>query len=97
VAYQSYVPSLIERERLNDGSGKLGATQAFAQVAGPGLGGALFGLLKAGAMTAGAISYGISTASLLLIRSREPRQDRAAALARDRAGVAGLRRELSPA
>jgi MFS family permease len=98
VAYQSYVPSLIERERLHDGNGKLGATQAFAQVAGPGLGGALFGVLRAGAMAADAISYGISTVSLLLIRSREPRPDRAAAgaraEARDGAGVGGLRREL---
>ena len=94
VAYQSYVPALIERERLHDGNGKLGATQAFAQVAGPGLGGALFGLLKAGAMAADAISYGVSTASLLLIRSAEPRPDRAGAGARDGAEVAGLRREL---
>src|SRR5260221_10569328 len=43
VAYQSYVPGLIEREQLHDGNGKLGATQAFSQVAGPGLGGAWFG------------------------------------------------------
>jgi MFS family permease len=72
VAYQSYVPSLVEREQLHDANGKLGATQAFAQVAGPGLGGALFGLVRAGAMAVDAVSYGISTLSLLLIRAREP-------------------------
>jgi hypothetical protein len=97
VAYQSYVPSLIERERLHDGNGKLGATQAFAQVAGPGLGGALFGLLRAGAMAADAISYGVSTVTLLLIRAREPRIDRSAkqaAVAAGRTGLAGLRTEL---
>ena len=94
VAYQSYVPALIDRERLHDGNGKLGATQAFAQVAGPGLGGVLFGLLKAGAMAADAISYGLSTASLLAIRSPEPRPERAEAGAGNGAGVAGLRREL---
>ena len=94
VAYQSYVPALIDRERLPDGNGKLGATQAFAQVAGPGLGGALFGLLKAGAMAADAISYGMSTASLLLIRSPEPRPDRTPATARDGTHAAGLRGEL---
>jgi len=76
VAYQSYVPSLIAREQLHDGNGKLGATQAFSQVAGPGLGGALFGLLKAGALAADAISFGVSTATLLLIRAREPRPHR---------------------
>ena len=72
VAYQSYVPSLIEREQLHDGNGKLGATQAFAQVAGPGLGGALYGLVKSGAMAADAVSYAVSTLSLALIRTREP-------------------------
>jgi len=90
VAYQSYVPSLITRDQVHDGNAKLGATQAFSLVAGPGLGGALFGLLKAGAMAADALSYGISTATLLLIRAREPRPDRAGS----GAGLAGLRREL---
>ncbi len=97
VAYQSYVPSLIERDRLHDGNGKLGATQAFAQVAGPGLGGALFGLLRAGAMAADAISYGVSTVTLLLIKAREPRTDRSArqaSAAAGRTGLAGLRTEL---
>ncbi len=72
VAYQSYVPSLIERQQLHDANGKLGATQAFAQVAGPGLGGALYGLVKSGAMAADAVSYAVSTLSLALIRTREP-------------------------
>lgn len=79
VAYQSYVPGLIGREQLVDGNGKLGATQSFAQVAGPGLGGALFGFLRAGAMSADAVSYGVSSASMLLIRAREPERTTAAA------------------
>lgn len=96
VAYQSYVPFLLERTQLHDANGKLGATQALSQVAGPGLGGALFGLLKAGAMAADAISFGVSTATLLMIRAREPRRATAAdAAAHSRAtGRAGLRREL---
>ncbi len=104
VAYQSYVPSLIEREQLHDGNGKLGATQAFAQVAGPGLGGALFGLVRAGAMAADAVSYGISTLSLVLIKAREPAAPGAAGAAAQADGtpigqgsgarLAGLRREL---
>jgi MFS family permease len=71
VAYQSYVPSLIGNDQLVDGNGKLGATQSFAQVAGPGIGGALYGLLRAGAMTADALSYAVSTVSMMLIRARE--------------------------
>ena len=98
VAYQSYVPSLVNRGQLHDANGKLGATQAFSQVAGPGLGGALFGLLKAGAMAADAISFAVSTATLLLIRAREPRgRDTDAAPARPApvtTGFSGLRTEL---
>jgi len=72
VAYQSYLPAVVAREQLVDGNGKLGATQSFAQVAGPGLGGGLVGLLGAArAMAADAISYAISVASLLAIRDRE--------------------------
>jgi MFS family permease len=86
VAYQSYTPALIDRDQLPDGNGKLAATQSFAQVAGPGLGGALFGLLRAGALTADAASYAISTISLLLIRTREvsTRPDPAASTVRPR-------------
>lgn len=101
VAYQSYVPSLVVREQLHDANGKLGATQAFSQVAGPGLGGALFGLLKAGSMAADAISYAVSTATLLLIRAREPGGREAGVpagadgeAAPAKAGLSGLRKEL---
>ena len=41
VAYQSYLPVLVEPEQLVDANGKLGASQAFGQVAGPSFGGAL--------------------------------------------------------
>jgi MFS family permease len=72
VSYQSYLPVLIPKENLVDGNGKLGATQAFAQVVGPGVGGGLVGLFGAArAMAADAISYAVSVASLLAIRARE--------------------------
>jgi MFS family permease len=72
VSYQSYLPVLIGKDDLVDGNGKLGATQSFAQVVGPGLGGGLVGLFGAAqAMTADAISYLVSVASLLAIRARE--------------------------
>ncbi|HUD38864.1 MAG TPA: MFS transporter [Streptosporangiaceae bacterium] len=74
VAYQSYVPSLIDRDQLHEGNGKLGASQAFAGVVGPSLGGALFSLLRAGAMSVDSASYAVSTISLLLIRAREPKR-----------------------
>ena len=73
VAYQSLLPVLVDKQDLVDGNGKLGATQSFAQVTGPGIGGGLVGLVgAAGAMTADAISYGVSVVSLLAIRAREP-------------------------
>lgn len=78
VAYLSYLPALIRAGQLADGNGKLSVTQSFAEVAGPGLGGALFGLLRAGALTVDAISYWVSTLSLLLIRAREPAIERPA-------------------
>jgi MFS family permease len=72
VSYQSYLPVLIPKEALVDGNGKLGATQSFAQVTGPGLGGGLVGLFGAArAMAADALSYAVSVASLLAIRVPE--------------------------
>ncbi len=94
VAYQSYLPSLIGRAQLIDGNGKLGATQSFAQVVGPGLGSVLFGLLRAGAMTVDALSYGVSTVSLLLIRARERAPEKPAKGLSGRAGAPRLREEI---
>jgi MFS family permease len=73
VAYQSYLPVLLDRADLVDGNGKLGVTQSFAQFAGPSLGGLLVGALGAArALIADAASYGLSALSLLLIRTPEP-------------------------
>ncbi len=72
VAYQAYLPSLVEREQLVDGNGKLEFSRATAEIAGPGLGGALVGLVTAPiAVAADAVSYVVSVASLLLIRRPE--------------------------
>jgi MFS family permease len=79
VSYQSYLPALVKQEHLMDGNGKLGATQSFAQLAGPGLGGGLVGAFgAAGAMSADAISYAVSVVSLLGIKYREPHPQQAA-------------------
>jgi MFS family permease len=89
VAYQSYLPVVVAREQLVDGNGKLGATQSFAQVAGPGLGGGLVGLVgAASAMAVDAISYAVSVASLLAIRVREEAP-------RPAGGRPGLRAEIA--
>ena len=72
VAYQSYLPSLVERDQLVDGNGKLEFTRSTAEIAGPGLGGALVGVMTAPiAVAVDAGSYVASVASLLLIRRGE--------------------------
>ncbi|CAN5282159.1 MFS transporter [soil metagenome] len=71
VAYLSYLPSLVERDRLLEGNAKLETTRSGASVAGPGLGGALVGALTAPvAILADALSYVVS--ALLLARIRHP-------------------------
>ncbi|WP_037914397.1 MFS transporter [Actinacidiphila yeochonensis] len=74
VAYQSYLPVLLDRGRLMDGNGKLAVSQSAAQIAGPSLGAGLVALVgAAGAMGADALSFAVSAGSLAAIRSREPR------------------------
>ncbi|WP_405009005.1 MFS transporter [Kitasatospora sp. NBC_01539] len=72
VSYQSYVPSLVRSDDLMSANGKLGTTQAFAELGGPSVGGGLAWLVgAAGAMTADAVSYAVSVLSILGIRTRE--------------------------
>jgi MFS family permease len=76
VAYQSYLPSLVERDQLVDGNGKLEISRTVAQTAGPALGGGLIGLITAPlAILVDAISYGLSALFVWLIRRPEPRPD----------------------
>src|SRR6201995_2043729 len=73
VSYTSYLPSLIERDQLVDGNGKLATTQSVALVAGPGLGALLVGLAgPAQAMAGDALSFAVAAVCLVLIRRREP-------------------------
>jgi MFS family permease len=58
VAYQSYLPSLVEREQLVDGNAKLEISRSAAQIGGPGLGGLLVRAFTAPyAVLADALSY----------------------------------------
>ena len=47
VAYQSYLPSLVDRDQLQEGNAKLEISRAGAQVVGPGLAGVLIGIVRA--------------------------------------------------
>jgi MFS family permease len=78
VAYQSYLPSLVEKEDLVEGNGKLEASQASAQVVGPGLGGGLIALITAPlAILADCLSYLLSAFFVFRIRKTEPHPEAA--------------------
>jgi len=73
VAYQSYLPALIQRGDLVEGNTKLQVTGSVAQMAGPALAGFLIQLVgPARAVAADAASFLVSVASLVWIRRPEP-------------------------
>jgi MFS family permease len=70
VAYQSYLPELVDRRQLVDGNAKLAASESTAHVVGPGLGGALINWVGAStAVVADALSYALSFLCLIGIRT----------------------------
>jgi len=78
VAYQSYLPALIEREHLVDGNSKLQLTVSVAQVAGPSMSGGLIAAITAPyAIVADAASFVVSTLFMLRMRHRESVPERA--------------------
>ena len=73
VAYQSYLPSLVERDELLDGNSKLAQSSAVAEIAGPGLTGVLVQLITAPlAILFDALSFLVSAVSVGAIRKPEP-------------------------
>jgi MFS family permease len=73
VAYQSYLPALVERENLLEGNSKLTMSASIAEIAGPGLTGILVQIITAPiAILFDAISFLISAATVMLIRKPEP-------------------------
>ncbi|MCL6595458.1 MAG: MFS transporter [Firmicutes bacterium] len=73
IAYQSYVPALVGRERLSQANARLEASRALSQVAGPGLGGVMVSALTAPiAVAASAATYACSALTLGAIRHPEP-------------------------
>ncbi|MCZ2840043.1 MFS transporter [Modestobacter sp. VKM Ac-2985] len=78
VAYQSYLPELVDRDQLVDGNGKLEASRAVAQVAGPGITGVLLRVLGAPLLIAvDAASFLLSAFFIGRIQRPDPVPDRA--------------------
>jgi MFS family permease len=72
VAYQSYLPALVDRNALVEGNSKLQTTASAATVGGPPLAGALIAALTAPyAIVIDAASFVASTLFMLRIRKRE--------------------------
>jgi MFS family permease len=90
LAYLSFLPGLVGRERVTGGNARMEGTRAGAQAAGPGLGGALVGLFGAPiAILADAVSYVASAVLIGSIRHAEPAPvaERRAALTELREGI----------
>ena len=86
VAYQSYLPSLVDRDQLVEGNSKLQTTVSAAQIGGPGLAGVLIGVLTAPyAIALDAVSFVVSTLFMIPIRAQEtlPEREAGAAEAED--------------
>lgn len=74
VAYQSYLPSLVERDQILEGNSKLAFSSSIAEIAGPGLTGILVQLLTAPiAILLDAVSFLASALTVWLVRKPEPR------------------------
>ena len=73
VAYRSYLPTLVQRERLVEGNSKLSAGGSVAEISGPAVGGALVQWLSAPfAILFDAASFLLSALFLGAIRTPEP-------------------------
>jgi MFS family permease len=72
VGYQSFLPTVVGRNGLERANGRLQATSSAAEVGGPGVGGLLVQMLSAPwAVLVHAVTYLVSAASLLAIRTPE--------------------------
>src|SRR4051794_8086710 len=78
VAYQSYLPTLVQPAQVVDGNAKLAASQELARVAGPGIAGVLLRVLGAPLLIAfDAVSYLFSALFIGGIRHVDNVPDRA--------------------
>jgi MFS family permease len=73
VAAVSVLPSLVGRDNLMQANAAIETSRSAGTVAGPGIGGALVGAVKAsGAVAIDAASYLVSAVCLLMVRAPEP-------------------------
>ncbi|HEX4700848.1 MAG TPA: MFS transporter [Pseudonocardiaceae bacterium] len=78
VAYQSFLPALVSREKLMEGNSKLQASQSVAFVSGPAIGGWLTQVIgAANAIGLNALGFLSSALCLWRIRTTEPAIERA--------------------
>jgi MFS family permease len=90
VAYQSYLPALVDAEYLIEGNSKLEVTRSAGQLAGPAVAGGLIKLLTAPyAVAWDSVSFFISGAFLVAIRKKEPPLEK-----REDGRRTGMRHEL---
>lgn len=72
VAYQSYIPVLVERPQIADANSKLETTAQLAGIGGPAIGGALLTIVQAPlVLAATAVTYVVSFIALCTIRDTE--------------------------
>jgi MFS family permease len=77
VAYQSYLPSLVDRDQIAEGNSKFEISRSAAQISGPGLGGGLVEIFTAPyAVLVDALSFLASGLFILRIRTPEPKPER---------------------
>ena len=92
VAYQAYLPSLVQRSQLVEANSKLEASRATATVAGPGIAGFVVGIVTAPfAIALDALSFLGSALSLSRIHQEEertPRVEKPSMLSEIREGLA---------
>lgn len=75
IAYRAYLPALVGRGRLLEANSKLQMSRSAAEIAGPGLAGALIQWLTAPiAITLDALSFWVAALFLTRIQSVEPSQ-----------------------
>ncbi|HYP20992.1 MAG TPA: MFS transporter, partial [Chloroflexia bacterium] len=77
LAYQSYLPTLVNKDELVEGNSKLQTSASVSSIGGPGIAGLLMEVLSAPfALLADAVSFLLSAFMLLRIRKVEPEPQR---------------------
>lgn len=70
VAHHAYYPQFVPKADLPDANAKIGASESFARVSGPGIGAGLSGLIGAAAtLVVDVVSYLVSVVSLWLVKA----------------------------